>query len=167
MKKISWIIFLLSAAIYAPCFAQSGSSYKLYDGKAYFFDPVSEPTKSIEVSDREAIEKTLMHYIEGTEVGNPERLKKAFHEDLNLYTINEGQLKITSGKKYITYFESGKKSDRIGKIVSIDYAGEAAMAKIEVKMPGRKRLYTDYLMLLKVEGTWKIIHKSYSFKTYN
>ncbi len=62
--------------------------------------------------------------------------------------------------------KEGQKSNRIGRVVSIDYTDSAATAKIEIDMPARKRLYTDYLILLKYEGQWKIIHKSFTFKEY-
>ena len=51
-------------------------------------------------------------------------------------------------------------------MLSIDFEGNAAVAKIEILMPARKRIYTDYLMLLKFKGKWKIIHKSFTFKNY-
>ena len=109
------------------------------------------------------VRETLMDYIEGTANGNAERIKKAFHKDLNLYTVDQDQLKIRSGQKYITYFEDGKKRNRIGKIVSIDLENNAAIAKVNILMPEMKRNYTDYMMLLKIEGQWKIIHKSYTY----
>ena len=37
--------------------------------------------------DIEGISNTLMDYIEGSTEGQPERLKKAFHPDLNLYYV--------------------------------------------------------------------------------
>ena len=118
-------------------------------------------------TEKEQIEKTLLDYIEGTANGEPDRLKKAFHPDLNLYTVDEnGDIKARSGQKYIEIFTDGKKRNRIGKIISIDYENNAAMAKIEVDMPGMKRMYTDYLLLLKSKDGWKIVHKSYTFRTY-
>lgn len=117
-------------------------------------------------SELEQITATLMDYIEGTAEGDPERIDRAFHSDLNLYTVDSDTLKTLSGKKYISYFENRQKRNRLGKIVSIDYENDAASAKIEVIMPARKRIYTDYLLLLKVEGHWKIIHKSYTFKEF-
>lgn len=114
----------------------------------------------------ELITNTLMDYIEGTANGEPDRLKRAFHPDLNLYTISADTLVARSGQKYISNFEEGKKYNRIGKIVAIDYENNAASAKIEVDMPGWKRVYTDYLLLLKYQGTWKIIHKSYTYRDY-
>lgn len=112
------------------------------------------------------IKSVLMDYIDGTAEGEPERIKNAFHSDLNLYTVDADSLKVTSGRKYISYFENRKKRNRVGSIVSIDYENDAAMAKIEILMPAMKRIYTDYLLLLKVNGKWKIIHKSYTYVDY-
>ena len=117
-------------------------------------------------SEIEAINKTLYDYIEGTANGEPSRLKEAFDEDFNLYFVREDSLQVWSGKKYIDNVKQGQKSNRIGKVLSIDYEGNAAVAKIEILMPSRKRIYTDYLMLLKVKDQWKIIHKSFTFKNY-
>lgn len=117
-------------------------------------------------TDKEQIKETLLHYIEGTTNGVPERIKKAFHKDLNLYSVSNDTLSITNGQKYISYFKEGQKRDRVGKIISIDVVNNAAMAKVEIDVPSRNRLYTDYMMLLKVEGQWKIIHKSYTSENY-
>lgn len=117
-------------------------------------------------SEIELIRETLMDYIEGTANGEPERIKRAFHEDLNLYTVDQGNLVSRSGQKYISYFKEGEKANRIGNIVSIDYENDAASAKVTVLMPGMKRRYTDYFLLLKVKGAWKIIHKTYTYENY-
>ena len=113
-------------------------------------------------NDLPKIKEALMHYIEGTANGEPDRVRKAFHKDLNLYFIRNGELTVWNGTDYINNIKPGKKSNRIGKIISIDQEGNAAMAKIEIKMPARKRIYTDYMMLLKVGEEWKIIHKSFT-----
>jgi Putative lumazine-binding len=136
MKKISILILFLFSS---PLFAQS---------------------------EVENIKIPLLDYIEGTANGDIERLTKAFHPNFNLYYVANDSLKIWTGKEYIAGFKSGLKTNRIGKIVSIDYEKNAATAKIEVDMPARKRLYTDYLILLKYQGEWKIIHKSFTFKEY-
>ncbi len=117
-------------------------------------------------SEMELIRATLMDYIEGTADGDADRIRRAFHKDLNLYVVEGDTLRERSGQQYISYFEDGKKRNRIGNIVSIDHENDAAMAKIRVDMPGSKRLYTDYLLLLKIAGEWKIIHKSYTYVPY-
>jgi len=114
----------------------------------------------------ENINKPLLDYIEGTANGEPDRLKRAFHPDFNLYFVKNDSVNVWSGKGYVSNVKQGRKSNRIGKIISVDYVNDAAIAKIEIDMPDRKRLYTDYLMLLKVKGEWKIIHKSFTFVEY-
>jgi Putative lumazine-binding len=123
-------------------------------------------TKLAAQTESERIKLPLMDYIEGTANGEPERVKRAFHPNLNLYFVANDSLKVWDGKVYIGDIKEGKKANRIGKIVSIDYVNDAAVAKIEIDMPDRKRRYTDFLMLLKYEGSWKIIHKSFTFKPY-
>lgn len=117
-------------------------------------------------TDLEDITSTLMDYVEGTANGEPERVKSAFHPELNLYSVRNDSVNVWYGQDYISGIKEGKKSNRIGRIVSIDYENDAAVGKIEIIMLGPKRIYTDYLMLLKYQGTWKIIHKSYTYINY-
>ena len=115
-------------------------------------------------ADRDQITKTLTVYMEGVANGEPEKLKKAFHPDFNLYTITEdNELLIRSGEQYIAQIKLGEKIRRIGNIVSIDIENNVATAKVEILMPNF-RLYTDYFLLLKYAGSWKIVQKSYTWK---
>ena len=114
----------------------------------------------------EQINSTLMKYIEGTAIGNPKKLREAFHKDFSLFLVEEDTLRVIDGEGYIQRVEEGKKYNRIGRIISIDYENDAASAKIEVYFPDRKRIATDYLLLLKIEGKWKILHKIINIKNY-
>ncbi|HOY15042.1 MAG TPA: nuclear transport factor 2 family protein [Saprospiraceae bacterium] len=108
------------------------------------------------------ITETLMDYIEGTANGQPDRLRKAFHPDFNLYTVTAtDSLRTRSGQAYIAGVKEGEKTNRIGRIISIDYEKDAAIAKAEIIVPNFK-VFTDYFLLLKYEGSWKIVHKSYT-----
>lgn len=117
-------------------------------------------------SEIEQITSTLMDYIEGTANGEPIRVRRAFHKDLNLYHVGKDSLVTWSGKGYTDRIKEGRKSNRIGKIVSIDFENNAAMAKVEIDMPNAKRIYTDYFLLLKIESRWQIIHKSFTYVDY-
>lgn len=141
LKTFSLILFLLSSLM----------------GNAQTTDSKSEI---------EQITATLMDYIVGTANGEPERLKKAFHPDFNLYTVTtEDSLRIRSGEKYISNIKEGQKSNRIGRIISVDYEKDAAIAKVEIVIPNW-RIFIDYFLLLKYEGSWKIVHKSYTWRPY-
>ncbi|MDB4539263.1 nuclear transport factor 2 family protein [Saprospiraceae bacterium] len=115
-------------------------------------------------SEIEQISSTIINYFEGTANGEPEKLKIAFHPDFNLYSVTEeDSLRIWTGKDYVGNIKEGKKSNRIGRIISIDFEKDAAIAKAEILFPNW-RIYTDYFLLLKYEGSWKIVHKSYTWK---
>jgi hypothetical protein len=117
-------------------------------------------------SEIEQITATLMDYIEGTANGEPARLKRAFHPNFNLYTVTEADsLRIRSGEAYIAGVKEGEKANRIGRVISIDYEKDAAMAKAEIVVPNW-RIFTDYFLLLKYEGSWKIVQKSYTWRAY-
>lgn len=115
-------------------------------------------------SEIEQITETLMNYIDGTANGEPEKLRKAFHPDFNLYSVTkEDSLRIWSGEDYIGGIKEGEKSNRIGRIISIDFEKDAAIAKAEILIPDW-RIFTDYFLLVKYEGSWKIVHKSYTWR---
>ena len=118
-----------------------------------------------EKSDLEKIKETLLDYIEGTANGEPKRLRKAFHPDFNLYTVANDTLWTRSGEKYIANFAEGEKSNRIGRIISVDFEKDAAIAKAEIIVPDW-RTFIDYFLLMKYNGAWKIVHKSYTSKEY-
>ena len=113
-------------------------------------------------SEIEQITETLMKYIDGTANGEPDKLKEAFHPDFNLYSVTkEDSLRTWKGEDYVGGVKEGEKSNRIGRIISIDFEKDAAIAKAEILIPNW-RVFTDYFMLLKYQGSWKIVHKSYT-----
>jgi putative intracellular protease/amidase/alpha/beta superfamily hydrolase len=114
-------------------------------------------------SDLDQVRETLMDYIEGTANGQPERLRKAFHPQFNLYAIANDTLWTRSGEKYISNVIEGERSNRLGRIIDIDIEKDAATVKVEIIMSDT-RIFTDYFLLLKYKGSWKIIHKSYTSK---
>jgi len=119
-----------------------------------------EKTEKTEI---ELITATLVDYIQGSTNGQPERLKKAFYSDLNLYyTGKEGELKTWSGTAYIEDTKEGKPTGEIGKIISIDYENDIGVAKVQISHPESTTPYIDYFMLVKVKGHWTIIHKMFT-----
>lgn len=118
--------------------------------------------KAPEKNDLEQITEILLDYIEGTANGQPERLRKAFHKNFNLYTVEADTLWIRSGEQYIANIKAGEKLNRIGRIISIDIVNDAAIAKAEIIVPNW-RTFTDFFLILKYEGIWKIVHKSYTW----
>lgn len=114
-------------------------------------------------NDIDLISRTITDYIEGSTNGQPNRLKKAFHADLNLYSIDkDNELRIWSGIDYIKDTKEGQPTGEKGKIISIDYEHNAAVAKVEISHPDSPRSFIDYFMLLKIKDHWTIVHKAYT-----
>lgn len=129
---------------------------------ALFMCIVSQVTAQANKSEIAKITETLVDYIEGSTNGQPNRLKKAFHSDLNLYYIKNNELKIWSGKKYIESTKEGKPTGETGKIISIDFENDIAVAKVQISHPKSKSPYIDYFMLTKINGHWTIVHKMFT-----
>lgn len=101
-------------------------------------------------SEIQKITETIMLYIDGTANGEPEKLRKAFHSDFNLYTVTKkDSLLKRSGQAYISIIKKGQKTNRVGRIISIDFEKDAAIAKAEIVIPNKK-VFTDYFLLLKI-----------------
>lgn len=150
------LVFILQFSV-----AQAQSVFGSNTVKASAEEIVTIPKSDSETGDFEQITEVLNHYIEGTVSGQQQRLRKAFHPDFNLYTVTNDTLWVRSGKQYIADVKEGQKTNRIGRIVSIDIENNAAMAKVEIAIPNW-RIFTDYFLLLKYQGSWKIVQKSYS-----
>lgn len=113
-------------------------------------------------SEFELISQTLNEYIEGSTNGKPALLKKAFHPDLNLYYVKNDAIATWSGTEYILDTKEGQPTGEHGKIISIDYENNAAVAKVEISHPKNPVPYIDYFMLLKTKGKWTIVHKMFT-----
>lgn len=102
-------------------------------------------------------------YLTGTEQGKPELLQEAFLPTLEIqYVKPDGSLGRITAADYISRFKPGAKANRKGHIVHMDVAGNAASVKVEIVMG--ERYYTDYLLLLKLDGAWRVSNKVATFR---
>lgn len=104
----------------------------------------------------------LENYLKGHATGEAEYMKKAFHTEGNLMFMRDGKYTTRSFAEYIGGM-SGKpaadESKRKRWIESVHVVGNAAMAVIILDYPTVK--FTDYMSLLKINGEWKIVNKSF------
>ena len=107
--------------------------------------------------DESSITIVVQKYFDGTAQGKPDLIKQAFLPSLELQFVRDGKLVRMPKDEYIAMFKPGIIHDRVGKIVSIDVTGDTAVVKATVAMG--EKLYTDYLLLLKLENGWRISNK--------
>jgi len=112
--------------------------------------------------EKDAVKIPLENYLKGHVTGNPEFIRKAFHADARIMAFRDGKLLNMSVEEFATRF-NGKPADDEAKrkrsIESIDVSGNAAIAKIILDYPTVK--FVDYMSLLKTDGEWKIVNKSF------
>ncbi len=115
-----------------------------------------------QTAEKDAVKLPLENYIKGHATGDGEYMKKAFHTEGNLIFIRDGKYTTRSFTEYIAGF-TGKpapdEAQRRRSIEAIDVNGNAAVAKIVLDYPSVK--FIDYMTLLKINGEWKIVNKSF------
>lgn len=107
-----------------------------------------------------AVYETLMKYLNGRNNGDIQMLSSAFHQSADLRYINKEQFTIWPVADYIKEIKPGNKLNCVSRISTINIAGNAAQALIEIEYPNR--LFDDYINLLKIDGKWQIVNKIFS-----
>ena len=94
--------------------------------------------------------------------GLGEHHRKVFHPEAKLFAVREGKFWQLTSEEYISR-SPGKPADdeaaRRRSIESVDVAGNAAVAKVVLDYPHVK--FTDYMSLLKIDGEWRIVNKTF------
>lgn len=109
-----------------------------------------------------AVRAALQHYFQGHATGQGEHFRKVFHTDSKLYAIRDNKFWAITSEEYITRAPGkppGDEAKRKRTVESVDITGNAAIAKVVLDYPQVK--FTDYMSLLKVDGTWMIVNKTF------
>lgn len=104
----------------------------------------------------------LENYLKGHATGDGEFMKKAFHTDAKLFWYRDGKLNQRTSAEYIAGFTGKPPADEAQRkrwIESVKITGNAGIAIIVLDYPAVK--FTDYMSLLKIDGEWKIINKTF------
>lgn len=111
-----------------------------------------------EDSQFDAISVAVGKYMDGTENGRPELLEEVMLPSLEVQWVSDdGELVRRPAPEFIDFFRDGQFRDRNARIISIDTTQNGAVVKVELEFNQRK--YTDYLLMLKIGGEWKISNK--------
>lgn len=121
---------------------------------------VNSQTMANQENDLNAITDVINDYFEGTTNGNIVALKRAFHEDCKIYSINEsGELVFLDQMSfYEVVLDNYKTFKRKNMLLNIDISGNTASVKTRADYP--PFAFIDYLSILKIKGKWKIISKT-------
>ena len=136
--------------------------------KSLFFIAIVLSTVTVQAfaqtadAEQSAVRIPLENYIKAHATGDGSNLDKSFYPEARIQGIKPDDGKLISFKfeDYVKSFPGKPASDeasRKRRIETIEITKNAAIAKLVFDYPSVK--ITDYLLLLKIDGDWKIVNK--------
>lgn len=104
----------------------------------------------------------LENYLKAHAMGDSEFMRKAFHPDAKVFSYRDGKLQQLTAAEFAARFTGKPAADEAQRkrwIESVKLTGNAGIGVIVLDYPQVK--FTDYMSLLKVDGEWKIINKTF------
>ena len=118
------------------------------------------PASAQQASEEAAVRKPLEAYLQGHATGDARYMRQAFLPTAHVEGIRDGRFLSRTADEYIAGFKGSPAPDeaqRRRSIDQVDVNGDAAMARVTLDYPSGT--FTDYFVLLKVDGEWKIANK--------
>jgi hypothetical protein len=104
----------------------------------------------------------LENYLKGHATGDGEFMRKAFHPDAKVFSYRDDKLGQMTSTEFAARFTGKPAADEAQRkrwIESIKITGNAGFGVIVLDYPAIR--FVDYMSLLKVDGEWKIINKTF------
>ena len=113
-------------------------------------------------ADEALARKPLEAYMQAHATGNGDLIRAAFLPTARIDGVRDGEPVSRTTEEFASGF-SGKpaadEAQRSRRIDAVEVHGSAGMARVTLDYP--KVTFTDYFVLLKVDGEWKIASKVY------
>ncbi|MEO1518677.1 MAG: nuclear transport factor 2 family protein [Bacteroidota bacterium] len=125
------------------------------------------PTQSqAQQSDYEQVVKVLEDYMIGGTERDAKRVASAFHTEAQMKFIRQGNYQAPNAATFFREgIKPGPKVERKCEIALLDISGHAAMAKL--RLIYADKIFNDYMTLLKINGRWQIVNKSFYLEMVN
>jgi hypothetical protein len=120
-------------------------------------------TPTTQASEEEQVRGAINQYLKGHSTGQSAEMSAAFLPSAHIEGIRDGVFTSWTASEYSGRFQGRPAADEASRkrtIDDVDVSGTAAMAK--ATLVHGATTFTDYFVLLKVNGTWKIANKVYS-----
>lgn len=159
MKNLSRFSFsfllALGIGLTAPQWVSAGESA----------DAVAAESQSF--SEYQAVLKALQPYIDGAKKGDGTLIRSRFFDHARVVGSVHGEMEKSTPKEFGAVIDDLGPADGLKHHVAwIDISGPAAAAKIEFQNWGGFR-FTDFFVLYKVDGEWKVSGKVYDAHSNN
>jgi hypothetical protein len=115
-----------------------------------------------DADEEQGVRAAIGHYFEGHATGDPAHFRLAFLPTAHIEGNRQGKFTSWTLEEYCALFEGKPAPDESARRRSVDLvdvSGDSAMAR--ATLDHGTMLFTDYFVLLKVDGAWKIANKVY------
>ena len=105
----------------------------------------------------------INQYFRGHATADPNEMRKAFHPTAHVEGHRNGKFVSWTAEEYAKGFNGKPAADEAARKRTIDHvevSGDAAMAS--ATLVHGATTFTDYFVLLKIDGEWKIANKVYT-----
>jgi hypothetical protein len=123
---------------------------------------ISPVALAAQQSDEAAVRAVITTYFRGHATGIADTMRAAFLPSAHIEGIRGGAFTSWPVDQYVAGFRGQPAADeasRVRTIDAVDVSGSAAMVKATLRHGATT--FTDYFVLLKVDGQWKIANKVY------
>jgi hypothetical protein len=122
-----------------------------------------ESTSAAQDPEEAAVRAAIEHYFRGHATGQGEHFRKVFHPDSRLFAVRGGKFWTLTSEEYAARAAGKPAADeaqRKRRVERVDIEGNAAVAKVVLDYPQVR--FVDYMSMLKIDGEWKIVNKTFS-----
>lgn len=151
-------------SLHAAAWSSTGFTRRAGKWRIAFHQESEEPAaRSTTGDDAAAVRSVVGAYLYGLKFNNVDSLRRAFHADARLnFVKRDGSLGQLSQEEWYRGFaaSAGKEEEGDLRIASLDISKDVASVKVVETYP--KSRYTDYLNLVRWDGSWRIVNKVYT-----
>lgn len=123
---------------------------------------MSKNIKAVPTSEYNAVIAIANQYVEGLRVGSAEGVAQAFHQDAVMYGFTKGELLGGPIKNLFDFVQkNGSAPEITTRLDILAITPTTAVVRVDMENDAIGADYNDYLTLIKIDGTWKVIAKVY------
>jgi len=122
---------------------------------------MAELIEGTNASDIAAVNEVVLAYYDGMVAGDEVKLARAFHPRASIVGNNRGHLEWQTLEDFVAECKeaAGDKGVYAWRIDGLSFQGDTALVRIGGQFAGE--WYSDDLSLLRIDGVWRIVHKTW------
>ncbi len=115
------------------------------------------------IEEYKAVEQAAMNFVKSVSEGNSSYAKKLFIDEAVLFGFLDGKLEHGSIQQFYHNVDTVDAGDKFkARVDVIDVEETLAVVRVLEENWGGRIDFTDYLLMMKIDGEWKCVAKAYN-----